>query len=187
MKLTAKTSLVMLTAISALMAAGVSANAQHRRTDANVQRGQWSEKDYRFIEKAARGGMAEVQMGELARQKGASQAVRDFGDRMVSDHSRADNELKQLVTQKGGTLPTSVSHSEQSSVQHLQGLSGAEFDKAYAKDMVKDHTKDVKEFERESAEVTDPDLKAWAQKTLPVLQQHLQLARQMETAVKGEK
>ncbi len=174
--------------VGALMAfSSGNAWAQSSRGDAQTQRGQLSERDYKFAEKAAEGGAMEVQMGELAQQKGGSQQVRDFGQRMVTDHSRADNELKQLVNQKGAILPTRVSHAEHSTMKHLQNLSGTDFDKAYSKDMVKDHSKDVKEFEKEAAQVTDPDLRAWAQKTLPVLQEHLQLAQQMEATVKNAK
>ncbi len=175
-----------LTTVASL-AVAVAASAQSARSDAQAQRGQFSDKDYRFIEKAAAGGAMEVQMGQLAAQKGASQAVRDFGQRMVTDHSKAAKELKQLVTQKGAMLPAQMSHHEESTMKHLQSLTGADFDKAYSKDMVSDHRKDVKDFQKEAGEVTDPDLRAWAQKTLPVLQQHLQLAQQMETTVKSEK
>ncbi len=151
------------------------------------QQGQLSEKDYRFVEKAARGGQEEVQLGQLAQQRGASQQVRDFGQRMVTDHGRANDELMQLASQKGAALPTSMSHSEHSTLQHLQNLNGTSFDQAYARDMVKDHTKDVKDFQKAANDLKDPDLRAWAQKTLPVLQEHLKQAQAMEASVGARK
>jgi putative membrane protein len=155
--------------------------------DENTQRGQLSEKDYKFLADAARGGMEEVQLGQLAQEKGVNQAVRSFGERMVTDHTKANNELKQIAAQKGATLPATMSHGERSTFQHLQNESGADFDKTYAKDMVKDHKKDVKEFEKAAKDLTDPDLKHWAQKTLPTLQDHLSQAEQLENQIKNEK
>jgi len=156
-------------------------------TGTESQRGQLSSKDFKFLENAARGQQEEVVLGQLAQQKASNQAVRDFGQRMVTDHSKLNDELKALATQKGATLPTQMSHSERSTTSHLQNESGASFDQAYIKDMVKDHKKDVKEFEKATNDVTDPDLKAWAQKALPTLQQHLQMAQNLESTVKSEK
>ena len=150
------------------------------------QRGQLSSKDYKFASDATIGGMQEVQLGELARQKAGNQSVREFGERMVTDHQKANDELKQIVQKKGALLPTSVSHHETSTLEHLQKLSGAEFDKAYVSDMVRDHKKDVKEFEKASQSLSDPDLKAFAEKTLPTLQEHLRMVQGLEEQVKGE-
>ncbi len=163
------------------------ADTQGNRTDTQGQRGQLSDKDYRFLQKAAKGGMEEVQLGELAKQKGNDQAVRSFGDRMVTDHGKANDELKQLATQKGVAWPTMMSHGEQSQVDRLQKATGADFDKAYAKDMLKDHRHDLKEFQNAAKELTDQDLRAWAQKTIPILEQHLGMAENMDTTVRNEK
>lgn len=156
-------------------------------TDNAAQRGQLSETDYKFAADAARGGMEEVQLGQVAQQKGVNQSVREFGQRMATDHSRANDELKQLLTSKGATLPTQLSHHERSTIDDLQNASGADFDKTYAKDMVKDHKKDVREFQKASKDLNDPDLKAWAQKTSATLEEHLRLSQDMENSVKGEK
>lgn len=161
--------------------------SQSDQTSTESQHGQLSAKDYRFVEKFARSGMEEVELGQLAQQKASNQAVRDFGQRMVTDHSKANDELRALATQKGASLPTKMSYMERSTTSHLQNESGASFDQAYVKDMVKDHKKDVKEFEKAVNDITDPDLKAWAQKTLPILQQHLQIAENLEATVKGQK
>jgi putative membrane protein len=151
-------------------------------TSTGELRGQLSERDYRFAAEAARGGMAEVQMGQLAIQKGANPTVRSFGQRMVTDHSQADHQLTQVLAQKGASPPANLSTGDRLTLGRLENLSGANFDKAYAEDMVKDHEKDVKDFEKNIPQVADPELKAWAEKTLPILQQHLSLARQMQNA-----
>jgi len=156
-------------------------------TDSAAQRGQLSASDYRFAADAARGGMEEVQLGQIAQQKGVNQSVREFGQRMATDHARANDELKQLITSKGAMLPTELSHHERSTIDDLQNASGADFDKTYAKDMVKDHKKDVKEFQKASKDLNDPDLKAWAQKTSATLEEHLRMAQDMENSVKNEK
>jgi putative membrane protein len=149
--------------------------------------GQLSRSDYRFFEKAARGGMEEVELGQLAQQKAANQTVREFGQRMVQDHSKANDELKQVAAQEGLAFPARMSRSENSTMQRLEGLNGASFDQAYAKDMVKDHTKDVNEFQKAAQSIQNPALRDWAQKTLPVLQEHLRLAKSMEAAVQNQK
>ncbi len=163
------------------------AQAQQSRTSRQAQRGQFSDKDYRFVQSAAEGGLEEVQLGQLAQQKGVSQAVRSFGERMAADHGKANNELQQLASQKGAALPSQLSHSENSTLRHLQNAKGADFDKAYARDMVSDHKKDIREFERAAKDVSDPQLRAWIQQTLPVLEQHLTLAEQMEASVRNGK
>jgi len=182
--LTASTLGITGTTLPAL-AADADAGASAARTQ--TQSGQLNHKEFKFVTDAARGGMEEVQLGQLAEQKAANPAVRSFGERMVSDHTKANDELRQLASQKGAMLPSQMSHFENYKVEHLQKLNGADFDQAYAKDMVKDHQKDVKDFESATKNLTDPDLRAWAQKTLSVLQQHLQLAENLEASVKGQK
>jgi len=132
----------------------------------------------KFMKGAAQGGMAEVQLGKLAAQKADSADVKEFGQRMVDDHSKAGDELKQLASDKGVTLPTEIPSKEQKLMNRLQGLSGPAFDKAYMEAMVKDHEHDVNAFRNASQKGPDADVKAWAAKTLPTLQDHLQMARQ---------
>jgi putative membrane protein len=138
----------------------------------------------KFMKEAAQGGLAEVQLGQLAAQKADSADVKAFGQRMVDDHSKANDELKQLASDKGVTLPTRIPSKEQKLMGRLQGLSGPAFDKAYMEAMVKDHEHDVNAFRAASQNGPDTDVKAWAAKTLPTLQEHLQMARQ--TAQKVE-
>ncbi len=135
--------------------------------------------DETFLKKAAEGGMAEVQMGQLAQQNGQSQQVKDFGQRMVTDHSKANDELKQVAQQENVTLPTSPSSHDQAEYNKLSKLHGEAFDKAYAKMMVSDHKKDISEFQREADSGDNPAAKNWASETLPTLKEHLQLAEKI--------
>ena len=133
--------------------------------------------DKHFVNKAAQGGLAEVQLGQLAQQNGSSSAVKDFGQKMVTDHTKANTQLQSVAQQKGITPPSDLDTHDKNTKDKLSKLQGAEFDKAYMQDMVKDHEKDVAEFRKEAQNAKDPDVKAFAQKTLPVLEEHLQLAR----------
>lgn len=135
--------------------------------------------DKEFISKAGIAGLYEVQAGNLALQKAQSADVKAFAQRMVTDHSKANTELQQLVMSKGLALATELEGEHESAVEHLNTLSGAAFDKAYMQHMVPDHEKTVADFQRAAATATDADVKAWAQKTLPVLQEHLRLAREV--------
>lgn len=143
--------------------------------------------DNTFATKAAQGGMAEVKLGQLAEQHAASQDVKDFGKRMVDDHTKANDELKSIADKKGITLPTDIDAKDQATYDRLSKLNGAAFDRAYMRDMVADHRTDVNEFRRESEHGTDADLKAFAAKTLPILEEHLKLAESTEAKVKTEK
>lgn len=141
--------------------------------------GGMSSQDHSFVMDAAMGGLMEVELGRVAAQRGSSDAVKQFGQRMVDDHSAANQELMSIASSKGMTLPTAVDEKHQQDVTKLSALSGAEFDRAYSKMMLKDHEKDVKEFERQSAKGSDAEIRAFATKTLPTLQEHLQMARML--------
>jgi len=154
---------------------------------ADEERGQLSRGDYKFLKDAAQANETEVQLGELAKQKGMNQSVKTFGEKMVTDHSKANEELKAIASQKGATLPAKLSHGERSDIEQLQKATGKDFDQDFASRMVKDHKKDVKDFEDAAKDLKDPELKAFASKTLPTLQEHLRMAQEMETAVKNEK
>jgi putative membrane protein len=136
-----------------------------------------SSQDRNFLMDAAMGGLMEVELGRWAAQQGASAAVKEFGRRMVDDHSRANTELMELASSKGMTLPTKMDEKHQNQVSKLSKLTGAEFDNAYSKMMLSDHKKDVSAFEKESTRGGDTDLKGFAAKTLPTLQEHLQMAQ----------
>jgi len=143
-----------------------------------------SKEDSDFAMKAAQGNMAEVNAGSMAASKGTSPDVKNFGNRMVTDHGKALDELKQLAQTKGVTLPTDVSAEQKAEADKLNKLSGSAFDKAYAEAMVKGHEKVAKDFEKASKDAKDADLKAWAAKTLPVIQDHLKMAKEMKAKLK---
>lgn len=140
--------------------------------------------DKEFVSDAGMDGLFEVQAGNLALQKASSAEVKSFAQRMVTDHGTANTELAQLATTKGLALPTELGGEAETMYDHLNGLSGAEFDKSYMQHMVEGHNKDVAEFEKVSTTGGDADLKAWAGKTLPTLQQHQQLAKDISAKLK---
>ena len=145
-----------------------------------------SASDRKFMEKAAAGGMAEVELGNLAKQKAGNAQVKEFGEKMVQDHGKAGDELKQIASAKGVALPTSVDKDHKKDLDKLARLSGDKFDREYMEHMVKDHKKDVKEFQRAAKDSRDADVKAFAAKTLSVIEGHLQVAERTEDAVKGK-
>ena len=136
-----------------------------------------SASDTDFVKKAGQAGMAEVAAGRMAESSGQSPSVKTFGQRMVTDHSKAGDELKSVASKGGISVPTSPSSEQKATAQKLAKMKGADFDKAYAKQMVSDHEEAVALFQKEASSGTDPDLKAFAQKTLPTLQEHLKMAQ----------
>lgn len=138
--------------------------------------------DTKFMKEAAEGGMVEVALGQLAVEKGSSGDVKKFGQRMVDGHSKANDELKQLASQKNVDLPQDLSAKDKTTKAMLEKLSGEQFDQAYIKDMVKDHKKDVADFRRESKSAQDPDVKKFATQTLPTLEDHLKQAESIAPA-----
>ena len=156
-------------------------NATAKATAESISSG-----DRKFMEKAAQGGIAEVELGKLATRKAASPEVKQFGQRMVDDHSKANDKLKSLATAKGVNLPTGLDRSTRREMDKLSKLSGAEFDREYMKHMVSDHKKDVSEFKSEAKKAKDADVKDFAATTLPTLEEHLQLAQSAEQSAKKE-
>jgi putative membrane protein len=133
--------------------------------------------DKTFATEAAHGGLAEVQMGQLAIQKASSPQVKQFAQRMVQDHTQANQELMQLGKSENLTLPTQIDATHKSEMDRLTALSGNAFDTAYMQQMVRDHQTTVADFQKQAQSGTDAALKAFAQKQLPILQQHLQMAQ----------
>jgi putative membrane protein len=138
--------------------------------------------DARFMKEAAGGGLAEVQLGQLAQEKAGSDQVKQFGQRMVTDHSKANEQLEQLAQQKNVRLPKAPDAKERAEKARLEKLSGDQFDKAYMSHMVADHKKDVAEFRKESSAAHDPDVKNFVSQTLPTLQEHLKQAESIAPA-----
>jgi putative membrane protein len=158
---------------------GSASSTKHhaKAADSDASSSKLDAMDRHFIHKAGQGGLAEVELGKLAAEKGQSDEVKKFGQRMVDDHSKANDQLKQLAESKGVTLPTDLSAKDKATKARLDKLSGEKFDRAYMNDMVQDHTKDVSEFKKESTTAKDSDVKNFASQTLPTLQDHLKEAR----------
>jgi putative membrane protein len=135
--------------------------------------------DKKFVRDAAQGGMAEVELGKLATEKASSDDVKKFGQRMVDDHSKANDELKQVAESEGIQVPDKLNAKDEATKERLSKLSGEQFDRAYMRDMVRDHTQDVADFKRESTNGSDPQVKDFAAKTLPTLQSHLREAEKI--------
>jgi putative membrane protein len=139
-----------------------------------------------FLKMVASDGLAEVKLGELAGEKGGSAEVKEFGSMMVTDHGKANEELKPIASAKGVEVPAELDKKHQATHDKLAKLSGAEFDKAYISEMVKAHTKAVSEFEK-AAKSKDAEVKAFADKTLPTLRHHLEKAQSLSGAQGAEK
>jgi putative membrane protein len=129
--------------------------------------------DTHFAIEAAQGGMAEVKLGKLAADKAGSPDVKAFGQQMVDDHTKANDQLKSIAQAEGITLPGDVNQKQQAMYDRLSKLSGADFDRQYVKSMVMDHQEDVKDFHKEANTGKDPQIKSFAAQTLPVIQGHL--------------
>ncbi len=142
-----------------------------------------SSPDGKFAAAAASGGMAEVKLGQLAQQNGNSGAVKSFGQQMVTDHSKAGDDLKSVAQKEGMTLPMDISKEDQDTYDRLSQLHGAQFDKEYAQDMVKDHQKDIADFQKEASSGKNASLKDFASRTLPTLKNHLRMAQDMHHKV----
>ena len=138
-----------------------------------------------FLRQAAEGGLAEVQLGELAQQKAESPEVKQFAERMVTDHTKANDQLKQVATKEGITVPEKLSAKDEATKARLEKLSGAQFDRAYMAAMVKDHTTDVTEFRAQAKTAKDSAVKNFASETLPTLEDHLKEAKSVHRQVAG--
>jgi putative membrane protein len=140
--------------------------------------------DKKFVKDAALGGMTEVELGKLALQKASSNDVKQFAQKMVDDHTKANDQLKQVATRDNMEIHGSLDPKHQSRIDKLSKLSGQEFDKAYVKDQLKDHESDVAEFNAEAQSGSDPNVKAFASSTLPTVQQHLELVKNLHKSEK---
>jgi putative membrane protein len=135
--------------------------------------------DKDFVHSALEGGMAEVQLGQLAAQKGASDDVKQFGQKMVQDHTQLANQMKQVADQMGVREPKGLSKKDKELVSKLNTLSGAQFDEVYIQAMVKDHKKDLSDFKQEAENSQNPAVKQVAQQGGQMIDQHLQMIEQI--------
>lgn len=138
---------------------------------------------YRFLREATAGGLAEIELGKLAEERSGTAAVKDFGRRMVEDHSKSNAQLEALAAQKGVTLPVTLTARHQALRDQLAKLSGVAFDREYMAAMVADHDHDVAAFRRAAASVPDPDVRAFATDTIPTLEAHRAEARRIDGTI----
>ena len=143
-----------------------------------------TDQDKKFADDAAQGGMMEVMLGEVAATNASNAAVKSLGAMMVKDHSKANDELKSWASTVGYTLPTSMNAEQQKMYDDLKAKKGADFDKAYADAMVKDHKKDIAAFKKEASDGGEASLKSFAGKTVPTLEHHLMESEKTQAAVK---
>ena len=135
--------------------------------------------DKAFVRKAMEGGMAEVELGQLASQKASSDDVKQFGQKMVDDHTKLNDQMKPVAQQLGVNPPTLLSKKDQETKTKLESLSGTQFDNEYIKCMLKDHKKDAEEFKTEAQNAQNPEVKQAAQQGAEVIDQHLQMIEQI--------
>jgi putative membrane protein len=138
-----------------------------------------SDRDQEFVKKATRASIAEVRLGEMAAERAESPQVQQFGQHMVADHTQAKQELMSLAQTQKMTLPTDMDTQHHEIAEGLALLQGANFDRAFMRYMVADHEKAVQLFSKAARQSQDADLKAFAAKILPLLQEHLHMARNL--------
>jgi putative membrane protein len=161
------------------LSAAAQTGANQSSTTSGKQSAGMGDTDSTFVKKAAQGAMAEVELGQLAAQKASSEEVKKFGQRMVDDHTKANEQLKQVAAEKNIDVPQQLDAKDKATKARLEKLSGEHFDSAYMKYMVNDHQKDVAEFERETKVAKDPAIKNFAEQTLPTLKDHLKEAEKI--------
>ena len=142
--------------------------------------------DRSFLKKAAIGGMSEVEMGKLAVQKATRDDVKKFGQRMIDDHTKANDKLKELAKRKGFTPPDKLDEEHQKMLDDMGKMSGMAFDEHYVKMMVEDHDTDVGEFKKEKDKADDGEVKAFAKETLPTLESHQKAIKAIDAKMKAD-
>jgi putative membrane protein len=170
---------ILITGAAMLILSTASAFAQGAKAPAGAGVGS----DQTWVMNTAKDGMAEVELGKLAGEKASNADVKTFARRMVADHTKANDELKSIAATKNITLPAAPDAQHKATHDRLAKLSGPAFDRAYMQMMVQDHTKAVASFKRESQTGKDAEIKAFASKTLPTLEEHLKMARSTDLQV----
>jgi putative membrane protein len=153
-------------------------------TDNNKDNNSTATKDQDFVKEAASGGLMEVELGKFAQQHATNQRVKNFGAMMVKDHSKANDELKTIASSKNIALSPTMENADNKKVTDLQNERGTDFDKKYIKEMVDDHEKDVDNFKKQAENGSDPEIKAFATKVLPILIAHQDSAKSIRDALK---
>lgn len=146
-----------------------------------------TEKDRKWCEETAKAGMMEVKLGELSQTKATNSSVKMHGEHMVTDHTKANKELKELAATKGIKLPTSMGEKNQKMYDKLAALEGKEFDKKYADAMVAEHKKDIASFKKQGEKGDDTEIKDWAAGKVSVLEDHLKMWKETCDEMKDKK
>lgn len=144
-----------------------------------------AKEDREFINKAGLSGMYEVRAGQLAVQKAQSSDVKQFGQRMVDDHTGVNGRLQKLSQQKGLSMPAQLDKKHQDKIDSLAKKTGVDFDKAYVDEMIDDHKSDIDNFEKAAKDAKDASVKDFAATTLPTLREHLQAAQGLKDKLKS--
>lgn len=161
--------LIAMLAIVLLVALGVS-----------IAKGETSSSDKDFVKDAVSGGMMEVQLGQLALDRAGNPDVKNFADRLVRDHSKANEELMQVARSENMKVPEQMEEKHMEMIRELSRLSGKDFDRAYINHMVKDHKEDIGKFSKQAQKGDNPQLKSFASNTLPKLEEHLAMAKSIQ-------
>ncbi|WP_288374236.1 DUF4142 domain-containing protein [Chryseobacterium culicis] len=172
------------TAMSSPADSGMTVSDSSKVSDSKDQKTALSDQDKKFADAAAVGGMMEVMMGKLAETNAENAVVKSLGTMMVTDHTKANDELKSWASANGYTLPASLDAEKQKMYDDLKAKKGKDFDKKYTDLMVSDHKEDVEAFKKEAAEGSEASLKSFASKTLPTLEHHLKESEKAKNAVK---
>lgn len=135
--------------------------------------------DQEFVTAAGQAGGTEVKAGQLAETKSSDADVKKFGALMVTQHTELGDELKTIAASNGFTFPADIGPENQAMLDELAAKSGSEFDQPYSQDMVQGHQQAVQLFENASKNAQNPDLKAWATRSLPIIQMHLEMAEKL--------
>lgn len=182
-----KLQILELTCVAVLMLTAMTSSAAGQTTMGMSSRTTMiSSMDQKFMMMAAKGGISEIEMARLALQKSSNDAVKQFAQKMIDDHTAAGDELKQLASTKGVTLPMAADAKQMATMAKMQKMSGMEFDMMYVKEAgIKGHQDMEKLFMKEAMSGKDMDTKAWASKTLPAVRMHLQMARELMMNMKG--
>jgi putative membrane protein len=185
MKLSITSSLAITAAFALVTAVGCSKKSTETASNTSADRSSSADRsttgvlnstDKDFVSKAARGGMAEVELGNLAQQRGSTDAIKDFGKKLVNDHTKLNNELKDIAARQSLTLPMDLSSEQRMTIDKLSKLSGAAFDREFWKDSVSEHRDDIAEFRKEVDKGENQALKDFAASSIPVLEEHLRIA-----------
>jgi putative membrane protein len=178
--------LARLTGVAALLAAASWTAAAQNTKGQRSSSSDLPLDDKTFVTKVAEDGKHEVLLGQMAKNQAANPEIRKFGERMITDHTKANEQLIAAAKAANIPVPAGISEEQFKHVEKLKNLKGAEFDKAYAKHMLEDHEKAVKMFENASKNLKDAGLRAFAAKTLPTLKEHLQMAKKISGGTTGK-